>query len=425
MLIQAGIAEIEITPPIGIALTGYIAREGNATGVHDPLYAKAVALTDGTSQAVLVTCDLLGLDAGAVSRVRQAITHAAGIAGENVLITCSHTHAGPATQLLQDCGEVDAAYLATVEQKIVKVVGAALANRQPARFGVGIGQVTAGVHNRRRPGDVIDPALGVWRVEDRQGRLMAVVLNYACHPTCLMGENRLVSAEYPGYAVRQVQQATGAITLFITGAIGDVGPAQRGWAVLEQIGQAVADEALRVLPTITMHNWRKLSVRHEALALPLLPLPTATELTTEISRWRAAAPTTGSATLPFHPKIPGAMVAWAERSLAQIQSGRAQTTVPTEIQVIQVGPLVLVSAPGELFVELGLAIKRGQGRRRVFVCGFANDSIGYIPARRAYPAGGYEIAEAYKYYRYPAALAPEAGEQLVARARALIGNSDG
>lgn len=421
MPIHVGVAQSEITPPVGIAMTGYIARDGNADGVHDPLYAKALALTNGTQAAILITCDLLGLDGAYVARVRQAITQATGIAGEQVLITCSHTHAGPASMVLQDCGAVDESYMNQLEHKIVNVVCSALEQRRPARFGIGRGQVTNGVHNRRRPGDVIDPALGIWQIADQQDRTLAIVLNYSCHPTCLTGENQLISAEYPGYAVQKVQAATGAITFFITGAIGDIGPAARGWAVLEQLGESVANETLRVLPTIALQNWRKLTVRRQVIALPLQPLPTVAELNQEIQRWQGSAPTTGSATLPFHPKIPGAMVAWAQQTLAQLLSGRAKATVATEVQVIEVGPLALVSAPGELFVELGLAVKRGWRRRHAWICGFANDSIGYIPTRRAYPAGGYEIAEAYKYYGYPAALGPEAGEHYVATARALIG----
>jgi hypothetical protein len=90
--------------------------------------------------------------------------------------------------------------------------------------------------------------------------------------------------------------------------------------------------------------------------------------------------------------------------------------------VIRVGDLVIVGVPAEYFVELGLQIKEGirqKGVRQVMICGFANGNVGYIPARRAYPKGGYEVAEAYKYYGYPAAVAPEAGEQIVAAAQRL------
>ena len=96
--------------------------------------------------------------------------------------------------------------------------------------------------------------------------------------------------------------------------------------------------------------------------------------------------------------------------------------VTSELQIIGVGDLAFVSAPGELFVELGLAIKAALAPNHIFLCGFGNDDIGYIPTRRAYPKGGYEGAEAYKFYRYPTALAAEAGEQIVASAIRLFGH---
>lgn len=420
MAINVGVAQIDITPPSGLALTGYIARDGNATGCHDPLFAKALFFHNDTTQAVLITCDLLGLHGRDVATIRSAIATATGVPPTHVMITCSHTHAGPAVMFLQDCGEIDAAYLATLHRQLVDLVLTAQANLRPARFGLGVGEVRAGVHNRRTPGDVTDPTLGILRITDHQGQPLANVLNFTCHPTCLTGENRLWSAEYPGYAVAKVQAATGAITLFITGAIGDVGPIERGWPVLEQLGEAVAHEALRVLPNISVKSWRKLAVATQSVALPLLTPPTTAALAQEIAEQQQQTSTTTPGTLPFHPKIPGAMLAWAQRILGQIEQGQDLTVVHTEIQVLRVGTLVLVSAPGELFVELGLGVKRGAGRQAVFVCGFANDNIGYIPTRRAYPKGGYEIAEAYKYYGYAAACAPEAGEKYVATARQLM-----
>src|SRR5256885_1977283 len=105
--ISAGVAQIDITPPVGMAMTGYIARAGNATGIHDPLAAKALVFDNGAQQAVIITCDLLGLDKHSVAVVRTAIETATGIPAANIMITCSHTHAGPATMVLQDCGDPD------------------------------------------------------------------------------------------------------------------------------------------------------------------------------------------------------------------------------------------------------------------------------------------------------------------------------
>lgn len=416
---QAGLARIDITPPVGTPLTGYIARDNISTGVHDPLYAKALVLADGAARVALLTCDVLGLRYDFVTSVRSAIQAATGIPADHILIACSHTHAGPASIFLQDCGDVDEVYLATLRTRLIEVSGAALADLAPARFGVANGQVTAGVHNRRRPGAVIDPALDVLAIRNGEGTLRGAVLNYACHPTCLTGENRLFSAEYCGYATAQIEQATGAVALFVTGAIGDVGPVKRGWPVLEALGRAVAGEAMRVLAAMPVGEWQGVAAAESALELPLLPLPSVAEMEQEAARWQTTETVDATALLPSHPKIPVAMRHWSASTLAALRTGSAPTAVKSAVQVIRAGELTLVSAPGELFVELGLAIKAGCGGNAVFVCGFGNDNVGYIPTRAAYPLGGYEVSEAYKYYGYPAALAPEAGEQLVAEARRL------
>ena len=417
---DAGVAQLEITPPVGIDLTGYIARGGPAIGVHDPIYAKALVFDNGETQVALLTVDVLGLHLPFVTSVRTAIETRCGIPAAHIMIACSHTHAGPATMLLEGCGVIDETYQARLHQALVDVTDRAWRQRQPVRLGVGHGEVTTGVHNRRNPGAVIDPDLGILRVEAATGDLLAIALNYTCHPTCVTGENRLFSAEYCGYATSAIEQATGAITLFITGAIGDVGPARRGWDVLEQIGRAVAAEALRLLPTIPVQPWATLAATSQPLALPLQPLPTVAELNQTIAEIEQRLADPELMQQPYQPQIQGAMLAWATSTLDNVTTGQAATVVMTELQVLRIGDLALVSAPGELFVELGLAIKAGAAVEHLFVCGFSNDNIGYIPTPQAYPQGGYEVAEAYKYYRYPAALAPAAGQHLVATALTLL-----
>ncbi|MCB0184557.1 MAG: hypothetical protein KDE31_09835, partial [Caldilineaceae bacterium] len=249
---------------------------------------------------------------------------------------------------------------------------------------------------------------------------LGVLLNYTCHPTCVTGENTLFSAEYCGLAAAQIQAETGAVVLWTTGAIGDVGPVRRGWDVLTALGETVSAEALRLLPTITTAPCTRLTSVTQPLSLPLSPLPSAEELTTFWAAQQAILAAPEQLQRPYQDRIAGAMIDWATATLAQVTAPNASTTVTTELQVIRIGDLALVSAPGELFVELGLAIKAGAAGGHCFVCGFGNDNIGYIPARRAYPHGGYEIADAYKYYGYPAVLAPEAGELLVATALGLL-----
>ena len=271
-----------MTPTDGTEMTVFIDREGPSTGVLDPLFARALVLDDGEQKAAIITCDLLGLHLSFVNEVRAAIQARTGIPAGHVMITCSHTHAGPATLVLQDCGEIDPAYMAQLHNFLVTVTQTACENQQPVQLTVGHGQVTDHVHNRRTPGDIIDPDLGVLQLCDLAGKPLAIVLNYACHPTCLQSTNQLLSAEYPGIAVAKVAAATGAITFFITGAIGDVGPVERGMESMQAIGQAVGNEALRVLSEdqfrpetmakeeAAPRQPAKLFVKREPITLPLL-----------------------------------------------------------------------------------------------------------------------------------------------------------
>jgi len=418
--LRVGVSQVDITPPAGLAMTGYIARLGNAVGVHDPLYAKALVFDDGRQRAALISCDVLAFDRHFVTAVRAAIERQTGFPGANLLIACTHTHAGPATIFLRDCGEVDRAWMEELRRRLVAVLAAAQEDLQPARVGFGRGYLADRSQNRRQPGDVMDPEVGVLRVDRADGRPLAIALNFACHPTTLGPDNLLYSADYPGYTARQIEAATGATSLFLTGAIGDVGPVQVGDdAAAEALGGAVADAALAVLPQIACQADARVAVAAETLELPLLPLPSLREVEQAARASRVHLQVAEAAGEVILARIQRAMLGWAEDTLAGLRLNSLARTVAAEVQVIRIGDVWLVGVPGELFVEPGLAIKRGLQPHPAFVCGYANDDIGYLPARAAYARGGYEINDAYKYYGYPAALAPEAGEAVVAAALRL------
>jgi neutral ceramidase len=266
-------------------------------------------------------------------------------------------------------------------------------------------------------------------VEDASGKPLAVLVNYTCHPTTLDHRNREVTADYPGLVCRRLEEETGVIALFLMGAIGDVGPVARGEESLATVGNAVADAALAALPHLTPMENVEIETMGEMVALPLLPLPSRDDWLAWRAGYEAAAlaaehdvDTLQISDLqhindPARAKVQWAMVHWTERLFEEMQDDQLTPTVEAEVQVLRIGDLALAGVPGEYFVELGLQIKEGirqRGVRQVMVVGFANGNVGYIPARRAYPKGGYEVAEAYKYYGYPAAIAPEGGEKIVA-----------
>jgi hypothetical protein len=361
----------------------------------------------------LISCDLLALDAEFVAAARSGISKGTGISANNIMIACTHTHSGPATVFLRDCGEVDQPYLAGLRQRLEKLAQQAVAKMREVQVGVGRGQVRTGTLNRRQRGTSIDPDLDVLSFRDSGGQILAVVLNYACHPVCMDHTNRLISADYPGCLSRIVQEQNGAVVLFTNAATGDINPDRMGsYAYAEDLGHALAAETQRILASLEYQQVADLRVAHEMIALPLLTPPTRAELELQIAAHRQGQQEAETAGQGLIAKLHKAFAGWAEATLTQVSRGDAPAYVQAEIQVIHIASACLVGVPGELFSQLGLQIKSSAVQDQVSVLGYTNADIGYIPTRQAYAQGGYEILDAFKFYGYPAALAPEAGDLL-------------
>lgn len=424
-MLRAGAARVDITPAAGIPLTGFIARAGPSLGIHDPLYARALALEAGGQRAVLITCDLLALDSAFVCAARSAIREATGILDNNILIACTHTHSGPATIFLRDCGEVDATYLDRLRLGLVSAAQEALSNLREAKLGAGRGKVARGALNRRQPGTPTDPDLGVVAFQDQVGQRIAVLVHYACHPVCLDHRNRLVSADYPGTLAQALKEQAGAVVLFANGAAGDINPERMGsFADAEALGQALAAETLRVLETIEYQDTARLQVAGEMLDLPLKQPPSRAEIDQQMDEYRRRLVQAEESGNALEIKQHKAMLGWAKATAAGMTLGSLVKVVPAEVQVICLGDAALVGIPGEIFGELGRQIKE-VASGQALVVGYANADIGYIPTRQAYALGGYEIEAAFKYYGYPAPLAPEAGELLLQTAARMIQRCSG
>jgi neutral ceramidase len=138
--VRVGFAAIDITPPVGVELTGFIAREGPSTGVHDPLLAMALVFEDAGARAALVAVDLIGLGRNLVRRVRARVMADVGIPGSAQMLSCTHTHGGPETGALTTIALPDIPYLRRLEETLVDVIAAANSSLRPARLGVAQGR---------------------------------------------------------------------------------------------------------------------------------------------------------------------------------------------------------------------------------------------------------------------------------------------
>ncbi|MGH2459408.1 MAG: hypothetical protein ACRDIY_11135 [Chloroflexota bacterium] len=418
---RIGVARVEVTPPVGVDLSGFIAREGPCAGVHDPLFLTALVAEDAGRRVALVSCDLLGLGAATVRRVRARVEERVGIPADAQLFACTHTHAGPETGVIGDWVDPDPAYLQRLERDLADVACAAADRLEPARIGWARG-VCHAAHNRvlARAGQDdtrIDPEVLVARIDSEGGEPRATIVHYTCHPVAAGHENRLASADWWGVARRELEAIGTGPVVAVNGAGGDINPRMeaRGFAAVERTGQAVASVAAELWSGAKATPAGGVAAARADVPLAMLPLADADRIAGLWRQWEA--------TVREHPAggvaYRSGRVIYHDfaRRLAAHHWGSAPVPRYTgETQVLRIGPLVIVALPGEFFSAYGLRIKASSPARATLVAGWANDNLGYFPTPEAFPIGGYEMDLAARYYGYPAPWAPEAGVAVTERA---------
>jgi hypothetical protein len=423
--LQAGAAKIDITPAGHCDLTGFIAREVASLGAHDPLFARALALRSGSTQALVISCDLLGLEAPFVAQMRSAIENAIGVPAQHIMLACTHTHAGAASMFLRHCGDVNASYMAQLAQQLTYVAREAWSTLRPAAVSSGKTRIAGVSINRRETNGPLDEDLDVVRFDDEGGRPLAALVGFGCHPIASGGYNRMLSADFPGVLTQEIEMATGATTLFLNGAAAQINPYAEGASInfnignfemVQSLGASLAGAALEQWPQLKRGRRSTLRVQTHNLLLPLKLVdgksiePFLNEQAQTLARTASARP---GETARSQYKVAAAMLEWAWKTRDALENRRIQKSIHAEVQMLHIGDVILIAVPGELFVEFGLKIKQVLAPLHAIVVGYANGNFGYLPTRAAYTQGGYEVDDAYKYYGYPAPLAPAAGEKIV------------
>jgi hypothetical protein len=417
----AGVAVVDMTPPAGLAMSGFAARTSPAEGAHDPLSARALALSDGRGASVIVAADLVALTVGQADRLRGAIAAETGLDRSAVTIAVTHTHGGPHVTPDALGSGADRGYIATAEAAIVEAAATAWRGRRPATLRRSIGSEPGIAKNRRVPGGAIDPTVSVVRVDDPSGSPRAVFFSYACHPVVLGADNLLFTADWPGEARLAVERSfPGAVAIFAQGCCGQINSGHsahdsmrpgassaRTFVASRQIGgrigQAVVEAALQAVPVGG-------PVRSASLAIDLsFSAVSPDELAAARVAWEREL---SEGPEPARRLVLEAKLRWADRT-----AGTGPRHLTVEVASHLWGDVPMVVLPGEPFVEFALDIRARLGRPDAIVLGYCNGVPGYIPyPPAAYTAGGYEIEEAHCFYGQPGCLAPESGPKLIAAA---------
>ncbi|SDT10373.1 alkaline ceramidase [Actinopolymorpha singaporensis] len=379
-----GAATVDVTPPAGLAMSGFLARTSPATGTHDPLTVRTVTV-GGTA---VVTVDACGLHEDTCRRVRERL-----LGGEipnladlpvltEVVVAATHTHGGPAVVPGRLGGPVDPGHLRLLEDACVDAVRTALRGARPARLRFGIGADPGVARNRRRPGGPTDPALPVLVWADEAGATVTVVTAYACHPVVLGADNTLWTADYPGVVRRQLELAhPGAVAVFLTGCCGDV-----------NTGHSAGSSTLQASDTRTYAACERAGTAIAQAALDAETRP-----------------------------VDGPVGARSAEVGLERLDGSGWTA---RVSVLDWSGVRLVALPGEPFAATALAM-RAAAPEPLVVFGYADGCPGYFPTSDEYAAGGYEVEQAHFYYGAQAAFAPGSAERLGAEALRLLERDPG
>jgi len=430
-MLKVGFAEVDITPPLGIEMSGHW-NIRLATGVRDPLFAHAMVIDDGRVPICLITCDVLSLRRSTVLAARAAISETTGIAPDRIGISATHTHYGPMTaQLWTRDQQPDADYLADMLAGIIAAGTEAFEARRPAQIGIGWtfeGKLSFNRRYMMRDGNVLmhppvgssdilypegptDPKVGIIAARDADGAPLGYWVNFACHAT-VAGTADEFSADFPGALAAEIKRRHGdeIVTLFGNGCCGnlcqidvfDPDRPRNGDELLKIMGEGLADNVDRAETEMDFADDLVLDVRSEEIAIPLRRIPD--EMVAE-----------AEAILADRDAHEHNDIKYAEMWLELTERKRTEPMIPGEVQVFRIGEVAVVLLPGEVFVEYGLEIKLKSPARRTFVVELANSIMGYVPTRRAFEGGGYEQKTGSN-----SKLSPVAGEYLVETALALL-----
>jgi hypothetical protein len=416
---KAGAAKVVITPPVGCDLAGYIGRLGRSRGVHDDLYARALVVQNEDTAVALISVDLIGLDAGTVHLVRQAVQKETGIAADHVMLACSHTHSGPSTPPFFRLGRVDQEWLRFFQKAVAGCVRWAAERLEPATVAVGTGSCRIGINRRGKiPAGsvspepdlqgVVDDEVGVIRIDRARGGPLAAVVNYGCHPVVLEDDNLLISGDFPSMMTAFLERSIGGetIVLFTNGGAGNVNPVERGtFAIAEKLAGILGAEALKVFLQLKPVKGEELACHHTTVSLPLQK-PSQEELEREIELCQQKI-AEGKPDL-VETAMARARLAWAQEVSSRLHFGTESWDREAELQALRLGPVVFVAAPAELFAETCLNTKSQLKPDPIFISTYTNGYLGYVPPAEAYSQGGYEVLEAHKYLNLPSAFDPTA-----------------
>lgn len=410
-----GVAQEDITPPVGIYSRNWGASEYDvAEGVHRPIMLTSLTFQSSKQEKplVLISADLGWWKSSEDEKfLRDKILKILSLEPPQLMFCLSHTHAGPSIcreDASKPGGQFIGPYLDHIQERAIKAAQSALSTATSATLAWHYGKCGLATDrdlpekDRERivvgfnPEQTADDTLLIGRVTDEQQQIIATIVNYACHPTTLAWDNRLISPDYVGAMREIVESQTHAPCLFLQGASGNLAPAEQyvgNPAVADkhghQLGYAVLSTLEGMLPPETqlifngvvesgapLAIWERTARRSSAalsaemveVPLPLKSLPPLADIEQE---WRECEDRVLKERL------------WRKRGIRKAIGDGDVAQIP--LWVWRLGDSFLIGQPNEAYSEFQQELRHQLSPNAVGVMNIVNGHIGYLP-----PCGLYD-----------------------------------
>ncbi|KPL14376.1 MAG: hypothetical protein AMS26_10990 [Bacteroides sp. SM23_62] len=374
--ISAGTAKVNITPAVPIPMSGYRSRTKPFEGIHDSIYARAIVFSDGENKAAIVSAEIIGLSNSFCEETAGLIEQETGIKRDHILLSAVHSHSGPVTRVYKDDVSPEVkAYADELQQKLAGLVLEADRNLQRVNIGAGKGECLMNINRRaqdgkgniqlgRNPYGPCDHEVGVVRIDDAEGNIMSVLLDWPCHGVVMGPRNYLVSGDWPGATSRYIEDSLGkpVIAPILIGASGDINPIYgphidfvdvNSYAyALDAIGYDLGKEAIRVSEDIGTRSTGEIRAIQKSIYLP--------------------------------GKV-------EEPNRLHHQAYDPGNDVEVRLSALKIGSIIFAGVNGEVFNQIGVKLKNLSPYTNTFFITHCNGSCGYLVSDEAIPEGGYEV----------------------------------
>lgn len=393
---NAGAARIDITPGPDAELSGYVARRQPSLGIHDPLAATALYTETDTGRLLWLHADLIGFETGYADYVKTQLG-CLGLEPHEIILSATHTHSGPATVDLINCGDRDPLYLVWLKDRLQDAALRAIRACRPARLVRSETVCKLAVDRRKPSAPQTDGRMGLLGWRGTNGGYIAVLANYPMHNVALGPENRLVSGDVAALAAATLATLLpgGPAVLWTNGAAGDLNPpsVETDFVRVRDWGSRLACAASEAFANAEESAPPFIETTAEKVPVPLQKLDAGAIA----DRARQLRDAVQGMPAYVRDRVVDAVRTWERRRAAEAAEGRVPESVDLPLQIVRLGDTCWVGVGAEPFSCLADELRAASGGR-TYVVGYANGMVGYLAPKSAYDEGGYEVENAYTYY---------------------------